>query len=275
MDNWRGIFRDCLGGSSVKYCDEVAPLLVAVDQGAKPALLWDVSTPETSLLLKLLKESHDRKLLNNRLILIEVDVDYFIVNKKVLKTYVSDLLSSSPTWLVDISNATPKVASSEVHQEFSGYLKDILNQLGFSTTEASNSSQSSQGHNEPQQDSNSSNENICPPCVSITSLPDDVNLSTIFGCLLGYPNIYWWNADSEGESLTGMPLKVYKLSATYSVDGSQAELFSFSIPEALEPDLRTGIELWGETVNILVARSTNFANAQFKCDPVLCLSVAL
>lgn len=272
MDNWRVIFRDCLGGSSVQYCDEIAPLLVAVDQGVKPALLWDVSAPETSSLLKLLKESHEKKLTNNRLILVEVDVDLFIVNRKVLKTYVCDLLSSSQTWLVDISNTAPKVASSEVHQQFSGYLKVILSQLGYSTTETTNSTQ---GNNEPQQDSNSNNENTCPPCVSITSLPEDVNLSTIFGCLLGYPHIYWWNADSEGNSLTGMPLKVYKLSATYSVDGSQAELFSFSIPEALEPDLRSGIELWGNTVNILVARSTKFANAQFKCDPVLCLSVAL
>lgn len=269
MDNWRLVFRECLGGSSVQYCDEIAPLLVAVDQGVKPALLWDVSTPETTPLLKLLKESHDKKLLNNQLILIEVDVDLFIANRKVLKTYVCDLLRSSPTWVVDISNATPKVAGSEVHQEFSGYLKGILNQLGFSTAEVTNSSPSSQ------QDSNSSNENICPPFVSITCLPEDVNLSTIFGCLLGYPHIYWWNSESEGNSLTGMPLKVYKLSATYSVDGSQPELFSFSIPEALEPDLRAGIELWGNTVNILVERATKLANAQFKCDPVLCLSVAL
>jgi len=267
VDNWRGIFRECLGGSSVQYCDEVAPLLVAVDQGVKPALLWDISTPDTSSLLKLLKQSEEKKLIKNKLVLIELDADVFIANRKALKTYICDLISSPQTWLIDISNATPKVANSEVHQQFIGYLKIILNQLGFSSIEASNSSQS---HTDQQQDGNN-----CPPCVTVTSLPEDVNLSTIFGCLLGYPHVYWWTGDSEGNSLTGMPLKVYKLSATYSVDGSQAELFSYSIPEALETELKAGIEVWGNTVNIWVERATNFANAQFKCDPVLCLSVAL
>lgn len=116
-----------------------------------------------------------------------------------------------------------------------------------------------------------------PPGVKAiqVKLPSDINLSTVFGCMLGYPHIYWWEGESDGKSLSGMPLKVFKFSANCSIDGSLIELFSFSIPEAMEIELRPGIEHWGNVMNMKVEEAGSFSSAKFKCDSVLCLSVAL
>ena len=58
LEIWRDLFKNCLGNRAVAYCSEVVPLLIAVDEGIKPSLLWDVCTPDTSGLLDLLKQAH-------------------------------------------------------------------------------------------------------------------------------------------------------------------------------------------------------------------------
>lgn len=283
LETWRILFRECLGGRGVHYCDEVAPLLVAVDQGVKPSLLWDVCTADTSALLALLNQAQSKSLLISKLVLVELDLDVFIVNVAAMTRTLAGITGGSPTWLVDISGATPKLASSENHQEFRTHLNSIISQLGVATDDNVGDSSAGSSGTHPQNGIDGSPPNNVPgtSCSSgmikavQVKLPDDLNLSTIFGCMLGYPHIYWWEGESGGNSLSGMPLKVFKFSANCSIDGSVVELFSFSIPEALEGDLRPGIELWGNLINVRVEQAGSFSNAKFRCDSVLCLSVAL
>lgn len=126
------------------------------------------------------------------------------------------------------------------------------------------------------------------PRLIVLSLPEEANLSTIFGCLLGYPQIYWWDGQSSGSSLSGMPLKVYKFTAQCSAvpldvedteddteEAAGVEVFSFSIPEALESELRPAIQIWANIVHTRVEQAALFSLAKLNCDPVLCLDVAL
>lgn len=300
LDTWRNLFRECLGGRSSQYCEEVVPLLAAVDQGVKPSLLWDVCTADTSGLLALLNQARTKGLLGSKLVLVELGLDVFIVNLPAVTRTLINISSGAPTWLIDISGSVPKVASSENHQEFHTHLTSIIAQLNASSSDVGmtdssggpaengdvNAPTSAITANSPQAPQQQQQQQQPPPPPSSDTslgeikavevkLPEDLNLSTIFGCMLGYPHIYWWQGESGGNSLSGMPLKVFKLSAECAVDGSVVELFSFSIPEALEGDLRPGIEHWGNVTNIRIEQAASFSNASFKCDSVLCLSVAL
>ncbi|XP_042222887.1 UPF0739 protein C1orf74 homolog [Homarus americanus] len=283
LETWRVLFRECLGGRGAQYCDEVAPLLVAVDQGVKPSLLWDVCTADTSALLALLNQAQSKSLLVSKLVLVELGLDVFIVNVAAVIRTLSGITGSTPTWLIDISSATPKVASNENHQELRTHLNSIIAQLGNATADDEENSPLGSVGTHPQNGvDGASHSNRAGTAgnggvikaVQI-KLPDDLNLSTIFGCMIGYPHIYWWEGESGGNSLSGMPLKVFKLSANCSFDGTVVELYSFSIPEALEGDLRPGIEHWGNVVNVRIEQAGSFSNAKFRCDSVLCLSVAL
>lgn len=288
LELWRVLFRECLRGHGSQYCDEVAPLLVAVDQGIKPSLLWDVCTADTSALLALLNQAYSKGLIVSKLALVELDLDVLIVNVTAVTRALVTITNANPTWLIDISEATPKVASSENHQKFRVHINSILRQLEIatgiginsevpptsSTSAESPSSSAAEGGNSESAASLLTSPPVVKEAVQV-KLPNDVNLSTVFGCMLGYPHIYWWEGDSDGKSLSGMPLKVFKFSANCSIDGSVVELFSFSIPEVLENDLRPGIERWGNISNLRIEEAASFTNAKFKCDSVLCLSVAL
>ena len=282
---WRSLFRECLNGRGAQYCDEVAPLLVAVDQGVKPSLLWDVCTADTSGLLSLLNQAQAKGLLVSKLALVELDLDVLIVNVDVVMQTLSSIATSNPTWLIDISEATPKVSNGENHQKFRVHLSSIISQLGVTVSDSLGEASGGSSSMEAQSTSTTNTTEVSSHCSTSDSsvrvkaiqvkLPGDVNLSTVFGCMLGYPHIYWWEGDSDGKSLSGVPLKVFKFSADCSVDGSAVELFSFSIPEAMESELRPGIERWGNLMNVKVEEASSFSNAKFKCDSVLCLSVAL
>lgn len=289
---WKTLFRDFLGSKGPQYCDEVWPLLVAVDQGIKPSLLWDVCTPDTNALLSLLNAALERQLLTEKLRVVEIDLDVFILNINALVRMLMNILTSEESWLVDISEAEPKIPSKETHYLFRNHLISLLSQLGISD-EKFKSSDSKPNDNEqvsiPTNDVSSSGNCISDASKSEATqsnslsslkaitihLPNDLNLSTVFGCMLGYPQVYWWQGDKGGNSLSGVPLKVFKFGAHFNPSSSFIELFSFSIPEPLETELRPGIERWGNILNILVEKSLPFSETKFTCDSVLCLSVAL
>lgn len=284
LELWRSLFRKCLRGRGSQYCDDVIPLLVAVDQGVKPSLLWDVCTADTSDLLSLLNQARSKGLLVSKLVLVELGLDVLIVNVPAVTRALVSITGASPTWLIDISAAEPKVASTETHQEFLAHLTSLMTQLNMDDEDKDDSSSAPRMSSQQNdlQGAPSDEENPSGPASAQkdikaleVKLPDDINLSTVFGCMLGYPHIYWWEGESGGNSLSGMPLKVFKFSATCSVGESEIELFSFSVPEVLEPEIRPGIEHWGNVVNVRIEEAASFSAAKFKCDSVLCLSVAL
>ena len=252
-------------------------------------MLWDVCTPDTSGLLDLLKQAHLKNILSSKLLVVELDLDVFIVNLSSLSRVLTSIMGSLPNWLIDLSGSEPKVATKELHTTFRTHLTSILTQLGLMEEAQSNKTSSHSTQNVDGLNSNSelvdalSRASISTSTVPtidsdkavLIKLPEDTNLSTIFGCMLGYPHIYYWTSETGEKSLTGVPLKVFKLSATCSVDTNHVELFSFSIPENLEKDLRPGIELWGNEVNVWIEQAKSFSDTKFKCDSVLCLSFAL
>lgn len=294
MDEWNKVFVPILGKESTEYCEELAILLLSVDQSVKPCFMWDHSSVDPKSLLSLLQTLHEKRIISNSLAVVEVDLDVFIVNVDALARVLIGYLTSCHSWLIDISKREPKVAAVGVHDAFKRYLCTILRQLGVAsdvvTQKDENHANNPCNANNSQQHSGNadaaSSEQM--PRLIVLSLPEEANLSTIFGCLLGYPQIYWWDGQSSGSSLSGMPLKVYKFTAQCTAvpldvedteddteEAAGVEVFSFSIPEALESELRPAIQIWANIVHTRVEQAALFSLAKLNCDPVLCLDVAL
>lgn len=75
----------------------------------------------------------------------------------------------------------------------------------------------------------------------ITVNMEQVNLCTIFGIVLGYPVIYYFDDNEKGSNCLSMtPLVVVKIHDV----SSQIEIFSFSYPQCLCHDLKLVVQDW-------------------------------
>lgn len=87
-------------------------------------------------------------------------------------------------------------------------------------------------------------------CYNLSDLEANINLCTLFGCLLGFPVIYHFNEDSNKQDkncLNSIPLKVFKVLHDYPSSNGQChklELFSFSCPLELCPSVAEVIHEW-------------------------------
>uniref|UniRef100_A0A2P2I0G1 UPF0739 protein C1orf74 homolog n=1 Tax=Hirondellea gigas TaxID=1518452 RepID=A0A2P2I0G1_9CRUS len=324
MSDWVKILTQVLGKECASCCEDIIILMNCVDQSVKPCFMWDYFSVDSKVLLTLIQALHSKQLISNPLSVVEVDSDVFIVNLNSLTRVLIGYLTSNHSWLIDISKHNAKVAATSVHDAFKQYICSILRQLGVAGRQVSNLSNtdsrnlckntkdlSSNEVSGKQTDgqygaattsSNSSGSqgatsNLLTetPTLLVLQLPEEANVSTIFGCMLGYPQVYWWDSQSTGSCLSGMALKIYEFSADWSMcetqseaekqltsgvedddnGGDSVEIFSFSVPESLETELRPAIQLWGNIANTRVEHSALFSNAKFNCDPVLCLQVAL
>lgn len=75
----------------------------------------------------------------------------------------------------------------------------------------------------------------------LTMSAEQVNICTIFGIVLGYPVIYYFDDIENGSNCLSMtPLVVVKMHDVTS----QTEIFSFSYPQCLQHDLKSVVDEW-------------------------------
>ena len=87
-------------------------------------------------------------------------------------------------------------------------------------------------------------------------LSPDINRSTVFGLLLGYPVVYWYNnATSADNCLSHVPLRLFQISAVDStVDSQPAVIYSFTIPEQLYSNCQFFIDNWQKQLFTLASK---------------------
>ncbi|KAF2360876.1 Protein of unknown function DUF4504, partial [Trinorchestia longiramus] len=218
---WKKTFTEVLGKESVEFSEELLLLMLAVDESVKPSFLWDYPSVLPKDLLILLQILHSKSLVKTPLAVVYLDEDIFVVNLDALTRVLISYITSDHTWLIDISKAEPRVAAPCVHEAFKGYICTILQQLGIvshrNTTRPPSpdadqqQSQSNDARNSLENEQLPTKNDQCQ-LLSI-NLPEATNLSSVFGVLLGYPQVYWWDSQSDGSNLSGIPLKVYKFTA--------------------------------------------------------------
>jgi len=87
-------------------------------------------------------------------------------------------------------------------------------------------------------------------------LSPDVNRTTVFGLLLGYPIVYWYsNVTSADNCLSQVPLRVFRISAIDSTaNGQPTVVYSFTVPEQLYSHCKSFIDNWQKRLFTLTSR---------------------
>ena len=78
--------------------------------------------------------------------------------------------------------------------------------------------------------------------------PATMNRTTLYGVLLGYPVIYWYDDNIAGAAscLSMVPLLVFTVTVSMDLNGvaSECDIYSFSIPEALQSECQRSVDSW-------------------------------
>ena len=175
-----------------KRWKELALNLSFIRRGIKPGLLWDLGNINTPGLLEL-------KIILQDIFVLDIAGDFFVSSRECFYKHLENLESNFPI-VIDISpNLTePMIATKESYQKIKEDFKNLLSQIKDSYTD-----------------------------VIGINIEANINLTTMFGLLLGYPVVYYYDTGMEGNCLSNRDLTVYKI-------GSQSIWpISFSVPTNL------------------------------------------
>ena len=183
---------------------ELAVNIYYVLSNLKPGVLWDFGNVDIPKLLLL-------RCLISDLVIVVVDVDFFISSRRVILESLSNLLAEPPLF-VDISRqlADPLPASPQVQEEQTTFLSHAINLI----TEATDS-------------------------VVTLQMEAGWNLCSVFGMLLGFPVVYYTDTE-EGNCLANVDLTLYRV----MTDQCSSSLTSFSLPSRLEVEASDKISRW-------------------------------
>ena len=181
---------------------ELAVNIFCLLNNVKPGILWDFGNVDIKKLLSI-------KSLISDLIIVVLELDFFIASKCLLLKSLKKM-SESPPYFINISRklTEPEPVSADVGREQARTVRSLINQI----TEATDN-------------------------VVTVNLEASWNLCSIFGILLGFPVVYYFD-QQDGNCLDNVDLALYKL----QVDNFSP--ISFSIPTSLETAASDQISSW-------------------------------
>ena len=247
--DWLRIIKTKLGKPCARHYKRIAFDIICVDRGIRQAFLFDYAALTAETLQQFSDIIFANHLVQNELTVVGVVEDVFIVNRNMV---LNNLKHASPQ-LVDVSKD---------HRDPS--LFDM--QRGISLVQAMANIIRTQLQTESETCEKRTESNTSR--VVHLALPDEINPTTMFGFMLEYPVLYWYNACSDHNCLDMVPLHVCKLTATLSLtksvdaeqhhklcrDTSSASsqhpqiVCSFSFPEALHGDIGHLVKQWHENM---------------------------
>ena len=187
-----------------KKLRELSVNIFCLLNNVKPGILWDFGNIDIKKLLGL-------KSLISDLIILVLDLDFFIASKCLLLKSLTKM-SESPPCFINISRKMkwPEPVSADVAREQASIIRSLINQV----TEATDN-------------------------VVRVKLEACWNLCSIFGILLGFPAVYYCDQEEEGGNcLANVDLALYKLQL------DNCSPISFSIPASLETAASDQICSW-------------------------------
>ena len=176
---WREIVCRCYGKRFVSFSQRIWMDLWCVINGIKSVWLVDYLPLDVTIMIRLLEESKSAGVFTIQ----EHSVAILMLNSDVLVINTGIQLATSPAIFIDVSANLdkPKVVSECLWESVTSAIRAIREGL----TDAGKS---------------------CSKVLQLT-LADDVNLSTVFGWLLGYPVVYWFDSDSFSNSSDHVSLR--------------------------------------------------------------------
>ncbi|KAG2468355.1 UPF0739 protein C1orf74 homolog [Polypterus senegalus] len=243
-------------------CRSLVTQTLAVEAGIKPALLYDSNGASSEQIQDYLQRLQDAGLLSQDLYVLDIDESILIVNLECIVRHLEDILHHSQVALVDISCslAQPAIASLEVITSVHGQLAVLLESFKLLKSIPSREQK----------------------LFSIVNLRDtlglDWNLCSVFGFLLGYPTVYWFNQEKSFENnLTMAPLRVISLSVScpFIAGNVDIPIYSFSFPDALWPAMKEKVEAWVQNRRDIISQRPSFTSMNISTETVCLPAVTL
>ncbi|XP_077429359.1 UPF0739 protein C1orf74 homolog [Vanacampus margaritifer] len=210
---------------SVPQSMDVAAQLSAVDLALKPALLYDANGASAEQVHRYLRWCQSSQLVSDSLVTLDLNGNSFIVNPGATRANLEKVLHNSGPVVIDVCHSLAKPA---IIEPVRAGLKSIAQQLLFLLSGLDAAKDVDKG-------------------VYVAEGSDEWNLSAVFGLLLGYPAIYWFDQTESFENCLAMtPLTVTTASATWPAGDIDHKccLYSFSIPAVLQNDTLPNLEEW-------------------------------
>ena len=264
LQEWNGTFKKSLGKLSAdcyrSFLLDIATILL----GLKPSLLFDYAVVDSKKAHSLMRGFAANGLFPRSLNVLKVGEDIFFADLNLLINYLRKSLESEEFTLIDVSGnlQEPRVLDKEiavrvVKEQFNKIVEIFQQKLNDLTP------------NSVQKDEMSPNTQV----VDLGSY-SDVNccIPSVFGLLLGYPVIYWFDEASENNCLSLVPLNRYTVTFKASPSilhprmaqslyrlvaagccksqiSPDHTLFSFTAPVALECYYESKVSDWAKRIS--------------------------
>ncbi|KAM3621741.1 uncharacterized protein V6R79_015376 [Siganus canaliculatus] len=210
---------------SVHQSLDLAVQVSAVDLGLKAALLYDTNSASADQVQQYLRSLQSSQLVSKSLLTLNVGGNTLIMNPALVRSIVEQLLPEGKVSVIDVCHLLEKPVTTDPLRRELGNMTDgfllLLRELE-KTEEAEKP-------------------------YDVGEISEEWNLCTLFGLLLGYPVVYWFDQSKSFENCLSMtPLVVTTASATWQVETTAHTclLYSFSVPAALLQETQSNLEDW-------------------------------
>ena len=263
---FKNIFNRHLGRTFHKHWKRLAVDILSVTAAVKPSFLVDYGearNPEQWSCV--LQELYDKGLVNAELdVLVDNGTDILIIQRYLLSR-LGQVLREMPPQIVDISVAdqlsTPKLLTPRERDQV---VREIVTELA-------------ERYNGPKC-TNQKGSEIISLCLS-----ERINGATLYGILLGYPVVYWYQLTDGATSencLAMQPLCVNKLSVSLACNHKREEtrcvtctepsaadsptgvIYSFSYPQEMDSMMQTCMTAWLGQIENHLSKQNIFADSQ-------------
>lgn len=247
MEDWTKLIRTHLGKSLSKNSSSLLWDLILISVGLKPCLLFDYACVDAEKLKNVLEDLQKFGLsLSHSLSVVVLGQDVFIADVKKLLSKLKDNLKNKTFTLVNVSGnlKRPCFVDEKVESQLNVHFTDLVLQL--------------EQHSE---------QFAFRYDIEVKEM---WNLSTIFGFLLCYPVVYWFDTMTDHNCLSLEPLALYKAILTLPYPPSSFDFpfyeiirsapfrpndkvfFAFSCPELLlMQEVLNSIDKWSSNLYIM------------------------
>ncbi|XP_063811419.1 UPF0739 protein C1orf74 homolog [Pseudophryne corroboree] len=234
---------------------KLAAEILSVDCGLKPCFLYDFSAADMLQILNYLKELQKMGFIKGPLHLLTMEENILILNVSRVVSFLKILLQSKDLHVMDVSAQLkqPKIFGQDQLCHIRPHISDLLTHLRPYLGEQ-------------------------PGSITVTELPcSEWNLCTMFGLLLHYPAVYWFDTTRNFENcLSLMPLKRFIVQTTCpKIELHKFQLYSFTIPELIYPSLQSPLQTWSKDVRRVFHEQGHFTDLEIITETVTLPAVAL
>ncbi|NXU83002.1 CA074 protein, partial [Xiphorhynchus elegans] len=235
---------------------QLAGEVLAVCAGLKPAVLCECGAAGPAGLRRYLRGLRDAGLAPLRIHLLGLGGSALLLHPRLARCRMEGMLRARPAPFVDVSSGRrcPEMCGEEEAEGIRSQLASLLDHLR--DAEATSAEAVS--------------------CSEVVA--EGWDLCAVLGVLLGYPAVYTFSREGGEENCLALtPLRVFTVHASCPriKDGLRIQIYSFSIPESLCPQLGGVLDAWCAELKEAFSAQSDFVDLCISSEVVSLPVVAL